>query len=129
MITFFLATVLGWFLVILGLFLLFRHDHIKVVLQDVMGNSGLFFVFALLTVILGLLMVISHNFWLMGWPVVVTILGWLVLVSGLLRLICPETAVKIGQSFVSQPIRMQIAGVVWLIIGLFLLFHVYYLHG
>lgn len=129
MITEFLATVIGWFAVIIGLFLLIRHDHIKSVMQDVMAHSGLFFVFAILTLIIGLLLVVSHNYWVAAWPVVITVFSWLVLISGLLRLICPETAVKIGTSFVSHPGRIQTVGVVWLIVGLFLLYHVYYLHG
>ena len=127
--TVFLATVIGWFMVIVSLHLLFRHEHMKSVMTDVIAKPGLFFVFALFTLILGLLMVTSHNIWLMGWPVVITLLSWLVLLSGLIRLVFPDMAMKMGRSFISHPIRMQITGGVVLIIGVFLLFHVYYLHA
>lgn len=129
MATIFLATVLGWFLVIVSFFLLFRHQHMKLIMADVIGHTGLFFVFALITLIIGLLMVTSHNVWVMGWPVVVTLFSWVILLSGLLRLMWPEMAMQMGQSFFRHPIRMQATGGVLLIIGLFLLFHAYRLHG
>ncbi|CEG57731.1 hypothetical protein [Legionella fallonii] len=127
--TIFLATVIGWVMVIGGLFLIFRHEHMKLVMADVMAHQGVFFVFAFMTFILGLLMVTSHNLWLMGWPVIITVISWLVLLSGMIRLACPDTAMKIGQSFFNHPVRMQVTGVIFLIIGLFLLVHVYYLHS
>lgn len=126
MITLFLATVIGWYLVIVSLFLIFQHEHVKSVTSEIMANRGLFFVLAIITLILGLLLVASHNLWVMGWPVVITLFSWLVLISGILRLYCPDTAFKMGRSFTNDPNRMKIAGVVFLLIGLFLLFHVYY---
>jgi hypothetical protein len=126
--TIFLATVIGWFMVIASIFLFFRHEHMKSVIDDVITHPGLFFVFALFTLILGLLMVTSHNIWLMGWPVVITLFSWLVLMSGAIRLAFPDITMKMGKSYFHHPIRMQITGVVLLIVGLFLLFHVYYLH-
>ena len=53
--TMFLATVIGWFLVIVSIFLFFRHEHMKSVMDDVIAHPGLFFVFAVFTLILGLL--------------------------------------------------------------------------
>lgn len=125
MTTLFLATVLGWFLVILSLFVLFKHEEFKLVMSDIIGQRGLFFVFAMITLILGLLLVVSHNIWVMGWPVVITILSWLVFISGLIRLLCAETAGKMMRSMISHNTNIMIVGVVFLLIGLFLLFKVY----
>jgi uncharacterized protein YjeT (DUF2065 family) len=125
MITEYLATVIGWYLVAVSLFMLFRQEQMKPIITDVMEQRGLLFVLAIITFILGLLMVTSHNIWVMGWPVVVTVFSWLVLLSGLLRLFCPDTVIKMGKSFLDNPIRMKIAGVVSLVVGLYLLFHIY----
>lgn len=126
MTTIFLATVLGWYLVIISLFLLLRHEQVKSIVSDVVAQQGLFFIVAVITLILGLLMVASHNVWVVGWPVVVTIFSWLILISGIIRLICADTARSMARSFVAQPFRLQTVGIVCLIIGLFLLFKVYY---
>lgn len=126
MTTIFLATVLGWYLVIISLFLLLRHEQVKSIVSDVVAQQGLFFIVAVITLILGLLMVASHNVWVAGWPVIVTIFSWLILISGIIRLICADTARSMARSFVAQPFRLQTVGIVCLIIGLFLLFKVYY---
>lgn len=127
MVTTFLAAVIGWYLVIICLFMLFRYDLIKSIAHDIMSQRGLFFIVAILTLILGLMMVVSHNIWVMGWPVVVTLFSWLVLISGIIRLFRPEIAMKMGQSFLNDPNRIKIASIVLLLLGLFLLLHVYYL--
>lgn len=124
--TIYLATVIGWYLIIISLFLLLRHEQVKSIIMDVMANQGLFFVVAVITLIMGLLMVVSHNVWVAGWPVVITLFSWLVLITGIIRLICADSAKKMASSFLSQPHGIHIAGVIFLIIGLFLLFKVYY---
>jgi len=126
MITLYLATVLGWYLVIISLFLLWRRDTVSGVIGEIMGQRGLLFILAILTVVIGLLMVVSHNVWVMGWPVVVTLFSWLVLISGLIRLLFPDLAIKMMQGFQRNPNHFIVVGVVFLIIGLFLLFNVYY---
>ncbi|MFA5959517.1 MAG: hypothetical protein WC785_03280 [Tatlockia sp.] len=124
--TLFLATVMGWYLVIFGLFVFCKQAQLKLIATEILTQRGLFFVFALLTVILGLLLVASHNLWVMGWPVVITLLSWLVLISGLVRLFYPETAMKMARAFFDHPMRMKVNAAVFFLIGLFLLFKVYY---
>lgn len=126
MATLFLATVIGWYFVIISLFLIIQHQHLKSIVDEILDQRGLIFIMAILTLIMGLLMVASHNVWVMGWPVVITLIAWLVLISGLLRLFCLDTVIKMGKSFVDHPNKIIIAGVVYLLIGLFLLFHVYW---
>jgi hypothetical protein len=126
MITLFLATVIGWYLIIVGLFLLIRPELAKTVTLEVMEHSGTLFMIAIITLILGLLLVASHNLWIMGWPVAITVFSWLVLIGGLVRLFYPELTLKMGKTFLENPIKMKISAVVTILIGLFFLAHVYY---
>lgn len=126
MATTFLATVIGWYMVVFSFLILFRHEHVKSAVSDIMANRGLFFILAIMTFILGLLMVASHNIWVMGWPVIITVLSWLVLVSGIVRLFFPDDAPRMGRAFLKEPMRLNIAAIVILLIGLYLLSHVYY---
>ena len=126
MTTIFLATAIGWYMVVSSVLVLSRADHIRSVMGRIIGDKGQFFILALLTFLLGLLMVVSHNIWVMGWPVVVTLLSWLVLISGLIRLFFPDTGPKMGLSFINNPMKMTTAAIIFLLIGLYLLAHVYY---
>lgn len=125
MATEFLATVLGWYLVIFSVFLLLRGALVPVVMGEILKQKGVFFLMSVITVILGLLMVISHNIWVMGWPVIVTVFSWLVLISGLARLFFPEHLQTMGKAFIANPLHLRIAAIVLLVIGACLLYHVY----
>lgn len=127
--TLFLATVIGWYLIITSLFLLLRHKQVKAVMTDILANRGLFFILAVITLIFGLLMVASHNLWVMEWTVVVTILSWLVLISGLIRLFFPEIVIKKAHFYIIHSKKMTIPALVSIFIGLFLLFNVYYTYN
>lgn len=126
MTTLFLATVMGWYLVIVSLLFIAYYKHITSVISDMMSNQSLFFVLGIMTLILGLLLVASHNVWIMGWPVVITLLSWMVFISAVLRLYCPAIVLKIGPSLTQHPTRIRMLGLVFFLIGGFLLFHVYY---
>lgn len=126
--TIFLATVIGWYMVILSLFIVIRHEQVKLVTADIMSNRGLFFILAIITVILGLCLVASHNLWVLGWPVIITIFSWLVLIGGIIRLFFPENVFDRWRSIFNNPVMMNVIGGVIFIIGLYLLLNVYYLH-
>ena len=126
--TIFLPTVIGWYLAIFGLLMLVKHDFVKSAMEDILAQRGLYFVLAILTLVLGLLMVASHNVWMMGWPVVVTLFGWLLIIGGLLRLFFSDAAHKMGKRFLKTPMKMKIVGIVFLVIGVYLLLHVYHFH-
>lgn len=125
MATLYLAEVLGWYLVIISLFVLLRYDQLRALAMDVMTQRGIVFVMAIITVILGLFLVVGHNVWVMGWPVLVTLLCWMILLSGLARLFLMEKMMSWGQSMLNRPSCMRTAGIVYLVVGLFLLFNVY----
>lgn len=124
--TYFIATVLGWYLVIMSLLLIFKRHIVTSAMRDVMAQPGLLLVMAFITLIIGLLLVVSHNIWVMGWPVIVTIIGWLAVISGIIRLFCPEFIHRTWNKMVDKPHAFTVAGVIILIIGLFLLFEVYW---
>ncbi|KTD33631.1 hypothetical protein [Legionella israelensis] len=118
----FLAKVIGWYCVIVGLFVLFRQREMLTIMSDVLNQRALLFFIALVTLILGLLMVISHNIWVMAWPVIITIIAWIVLIGGIIRLlITPALAYKIGNWWLKRPHYLTIAALIYIILGLYLL--------
>jgi hypothetical protein len=124
----FLANVIGWFLVIISLLLILRYELFKSVASDVMAHRGLFFIWAVIAVIFGLIMVSSHNIWIMGWPVVVTIFSWIVLVGGLMRLFFPDEVIKMGHNMLRGQAKVVTMAVLWLLIGIFLLMLVHHIY-
>lgn len=123
--TYFLAAILGWYLVIISLFLICRRENVLGSMNNIIAQPGLLLVVAFITLIIGLLMVLSHNVWVLGWPVLVTLFGWIALLSGLIRLFFPEIVHRIWGKMIIKPELFTGFGVVFFIIGLFLLYQVY----
>ena len=46
----------------------------------------------------GLAIVRAHNHWTRGWPVLVTLVGWLAMLGGLGRMVAPVSAQQAGQN-------------------------------
>lgn len=124
--TTYLAAVMGWYLVIFALAMLTQHAHIQAVLKEVVGKKSLMFISGIISVILGLLMVFSHNVWTHNWNVVVTVMAWLVLLSGLLRLFFPAAANKWMRRLMQSKQHLLGQGFILLLIGVYILFNLYF---
>lgn len=121
----FLASALGWYMTIIGLLMLLRRDQIKTVMTEMISQKSAVFLFGILSVIVGLLMVLSHNIWVQTWQVTVTIMAWLILISGLLRLFNPSMVNNWVKSVLKNKQNLVGQGFIVLLIGVYLLYKVY----
>ena len=69
---------------------------------------------------LGLLIVIGHNIWVQSWPVVITLVGWVLILQGMLRVFWPEVFAKIMKDVLAGS-GYTILSWVWLLAGAYLL--------
>jgi hypothetical protein len=74
----------------------------------------------------GLAIVYFHNQWSGGWPVLVTLFGWLSLVIGLIRMIFPvQLAGIMANAVPTLAAVLPVVGAVFLLVGGFLSFKAY----
>jgi len=59
---------------------------------------------------------LSHNVWVANWPVIITLLGWIAVISGAVRVFAPDRATKLGKKFLSYNFTMA-AATFWVIVG------------
>jgi hypothetical protein len=126
-ITIFLGKVIGWYLVIIAIYVFARRRQLQYAVGQLVNDKSFLLLIAILTIILGLLMVVAHNVWVLSWPVLITIISWLVLLGGLLRLFFPELIIKLAAWWMEHTHYLYLAALIYLLIGLFLLFKSYYL--
>jgi hypothetical protein len=69
----------------------------------------------------GLAIVRAHNLWVRGWPVLVTLAGWFVMLLGLFRMFFPELQLE-GAKHTST---VSMLTVLLLAVGIFLTFKAY----
>lgn len=124
----FLARVLGLYCFIVSMVLFYNRQSVKAMIMEMVSQRAVFFLVAIITLIFGILLVVSHNIWVLGWPVVITLMAWVALLSGVIRLAFPDYIQKrIGM----WPLERVVTGgaIVMLIIGIFLLYHGYIAMG
>ncbi len=116
----FLARLLGPMLVVLAVGLLVRQDSWRTMANDFVANRPLLFLSGFLTLLGGLALVNTHNVWEAGWPVIITIFGWLAVIGGTARMLFPETVVGISARMLKEKTWLTVAGAVEGLLGLWL---------
>ncbi len=115
----FLAKVIGLYMVITGFFYLLKKDMIQEIVEDWLAHPAISAFGAILALIVGLLIVLSHNVWTTSWVVVITLIGYMSLLKGIWRLFFPHLFVDLAQHVGKKPGHLIIGGVT-LAIGLWL---------
>ncbi len=116
----FLARFFGLYLIIIGFFYFWRREFIRKAARQIFAQESLVILSALISLIIGLLVIVSHNVWKFNWQVVITIIGYLALLKGLTRLFIPHhTDKKLLLKLISGDNPIYI-GIICLIIGFFL---------
>jgi hypothetical protein len=119
-----LSTLVGWYLLTIGLLLLFRTDHVRSVLADLIAHQASFFTLALLMFVFGMMMVMTHNVWVYDWPVAVTLFSWIILLKGLGRLFFPEYCIKWIHGKCGKIQTLKLSGLIYILVGVWILYQV-----
>ncbi len=86
----FLAKFFGLYLGIMVVSLFTRRQQLITTARQMVNQPALMLLAGVITLMLGIVLVISHNLWVMDWPALVTLLCWLVFLKGLALLLMPE---------------------------------------
>ena len=97
----FLANIFGLSIIAVSLSLLLYPKNIKKIFDSVQ-NETILFSTGIISFVIGTAMILSHNIWTYDWRVIVTLLGWVILIKGIIRLFLPELAIKMAQKMVNN---------------------------
>jgi hypothetical protein len=121
--TIFLSRLLGLFMLAVSLALFLRRREVLEIMTAMMGNAPLLLVVSLAALAAGLAMVLSHNIWSGGaLPIVVTLLGWIILLRGLVLLLLPHEMIVRLFEMVNFPDFFTVYAAIPLMLGLYLTF-------
>jgi hypothetical protein len=115
-----IAALMGPLLAAMGVAMLINRNLFPAMIGEVAHNYALIFLSGVLILLAGLAIVRVHNVWTGGWPVLVTVLGWLAIASGLVRMWFPQGAAPIAEAFAGNTASLLIGGLVTLALGAFL---------
>lgn len=122
--SYFFARFLGMMLVVVCLGLLANQRFYNRVFQDFLKTPGLIFVIGVIDLVVGLFVILLHNLWVWDWRVVITIIGWVILLRGVARIILPELVLKHAAKIVESQYTTVIttSALLFLLLGVFLLY-------
>jgi len=113
----FTAALIGPYLIAVGLAILINGKAFRAMLAEVSDDRGLIFFAGLIALAIGATLIKLHNVWVLDWPVLVTILGWLSLIGGFFRIIWPEAAAALARRFSTNEVAMNVLALVSVLAG------------
>ena len=114
----FLAKFWGWYLLIFFFVLSFNPRRIQQIFKDLRDQKFLILA-AFAAIIIGLLNILFHNIWELGWEFIITALGWISLFIGLGLFVFPEPTTR--KLTVLNLKFVQVIYVLLFFLGIFLL--------
>lgn len=121
----FLARLLGPLLVIPGVGILFNPRAFRTMLTEVVGSLTLVYLFGLIDLAAGLAIILTHNVWVANWRLLITLIGWLMLLRGVARTLIPHTIMAFAAKRIDNKQFFLVSGVVLVVLGLVLCFFGY----
>jgi hypothetical protein len=120
-----IAGLMGPVLLAMGIAMLVRRPIFPVMAGQVTQDYGLIFLSGILLLLAGIAIVRVHNVWAASWEVIITALGWLAVVSGLIRMWFPDSAAAIVLAVGDISSIVGVAGLAMTVLGAFLSFKAY----
>lgn len=115
----YMARVIGSLLIVSGVGALLFGNNLRAVAKEFVNCRALVYLAGFMTLLIGLGVV---NAWKPGWPVALTGIGWLFVVSGTLRMLFTDRVMQYGKAMLdNKPWLMSVSGIVQFLMGLSLM--------
>lgn len=95
------ARILAIIYLAVGLGMIFNKAYYQKMIHDLCSESPMLYIGGFLAIVAGFLLTTFHNIWVKDWTVLITIIGWLAMIKGIMLLVLPKTTITIiAKSFV-----------------------------
>jgi len=121
-ISIFIARIFGLCYLVCGVGLLFNRKVFQQVMDDFARNALGLFYGGLFALVIGVVMILTHNIWVSNWTVIVTIIGWIAFIKGVWIIVFPQTVFKFMQVYQENENMLLVHSIVALILGVVMTF-------
>jgi uncharacterized membrane protein len=121
----FIARLAGPVLAVAGIPMAINPNGYRTLIEEFLLDDALIYVVGFLTLLGGLAIINVHNSWSRGWPLIITVLGWLAAIGGTVRMTAPQLVETLGGAIYQRSGVVETAGVALLLLGGFLSFKGY----
>ncbi len=78
---------------------MFNRKFFQQVMEDFCKNAALVCYGGLFTLVIGVVIILTHNLWVANWTAIITIIGWLAFIKGIWIIVLPSTVFKFVQVY------------------------------
>jgi hypothetical protein len=121
----YIARLVGPLFVVLGVGVLLNRTLYADMIGEAVRTPTLIYISGLLALTAGLAVLNAYRAWTSDWRVIVTILGWLFVIAGVIRIVLPRLTMSLATAIYSGPAVLLAVGAVVLVLGGFLSFKGY----
>jgi len=121
----FLARLLGPILLLVAACLALNPRTFRTMAAEIVHSVTFIYLFGLMDFAAGLTIVLVHNVWVADWRVLITLLGWLLLLRGLIRTLATEKIMGYASRILAIKRLFPIASAVMVVLGLVLCYFGY----
>ena len=116
--------VFSWLLLILGISYVLQAETWIRLSKDALANAHKYYPLYLFLLIFGLVIIVEHNKWSMGWNVAITLFGWAMVIKSTVLLLAPQLMEPFIRLIDMSPIKnwIRAAGAVLATLGAILVY-------
>lgn len=118
----FLAKLIGIYMLIVAVIMLFRKNIFESVINEMVSSPGLLAFAGIINLVIGLAIAIGHPIYELSWRGLITLIGYLSIIKGIMRLAFPEQDRMIIKSVMRRSGYWIVFAIV-VILGLFLTYN------
>ena len=115
-----IAGLIGPVLIAIAASVLMNRKNMPEMAAQIANDWALVFVSGVLLLVAGLAIVRVHNIWETSWRGLVTVLGWLAVAGGLMRIMYPRQLAAMAPAIVESPPRLVVPMFIVLLLGVYL---------
>jgi len=116
----FIAGLIGPLFMAIAAFMVVRRDTFLEFAKAAATDRPLIFFAGAILLVSGLAIVQAHNLWVADWRVIITLIGWLGVLGGIVRIFSPEFAQSIVEKIKPDHPAVLITAAVYFALGAFL---------
>ena len=121
----FIARLIGPLFGTIGIGILLNQTVYDTIITETVLSPAFIYFYGAVSLVSGLAVLNVHRAWTLDWRVVVTVLGWLMVIGGVVRIVLPQMIATIAAAIYSGPANMPIIAAILIVLGGYLSFEGY----
>ena len=122
----FIAKIIGPCCIIMGIGLLLNRNFYVKFMEDFAKNDALILISGMMSLIIGLLIIASHNMWVSNWKVIITLFGWAGLLKGIWLCVFPKSISGFITVYQKNSGLLLVHSIIAILFGIFLSYVAYF---